>query len=122
MKIFKHKKVTKKYALKAALHRRLAKKVCGANVTFNESDLVEFFEYESIGIKPCSFDTLKARNGFALGKWLRDVDVIQITEDVEKGDFCKAEFLSKALMRLHNTEFLKNIISPTWFPFLTHNG
>lgn len=118
MKIFKHNKVTKKYALKAALHRRLAKKVCGIGVTFTEKDLVEFFDYESNGIKPCTFDTLKARNGFALGKWLRDIDIVQISEDIEKGNFCKAEFLSTSIERLHNKDFLSNIISPVFFPFI----
>lgn len=124
MKLFKNKIVTKKYALKAALHRRLAKKMINGKsnlMTFTESDLIEFFNYESKGIKPCTFDELKARNGYAFGKWLRDIDVVQMSEDVVKGDFAKIEYLSTPIEKLHNKEFLANIVSSAWFPFEKHN-
>lgn len=117
MNIFRHRKVTKKYAAKAAMYRRLAMKMSPGTHSFDVGALVEMFEYESIGNNALLFSQLKQRNGYALGKWLRDLDVSQMQEDITNGDFCKAEFLSTALERLHNKKQLASMISPVWFPW-----
>ena len=78
MKIFYASKVmvTKKFAAKAALYRRLAKSMGSPTHTFSHDDLIEIFKYESNGIGP-NFSEMKLRNGFALGKWIRDINVAQ---------------------------------------------
>jgi len=116
MKLFRHKVITKKYALKAAMYRRLARKQ-GMDLDFSEESLFEMFDFESIGAQGRSFDELKYHNGYAYGKWLRDLDVSQMVQDVRTGDFCKAEFLKTGLDRLHNVSALECVLVPTWFPF-----
>ena len=78
--------------------------------------LIELYRYETFGEKSRSFDEMKKTNGFAYGKWLRDIDVANIIEDVKSRLFCKAEFLDTALQRLHNKKFLNSIPAPKWFP------
>lgn len=117
MRVFKHKRVTRRYACKAALYRRLARSQGAGEYDFSESALVEMFEFESTGAAGVQFSTIKARNGFAYGKWLRDLDASQMCEDVRRGDFCKAEFMSGAVERIHNCSVLSRIAAPHWFPY-----
>lgn len=67
MKILRNIKITKNYALKAALYRRIAKEY-NSTYIFTHKDLIEIFDYESLGIKSRSFDEMKLYNGFAAGK------------------------------------------------------
>lgn len=118
MKLFKHGVVTKRYAVKAALYRRIAKSQCN-QFKYDEACLVEMFQYESLGIKDSkSFDEMKKYNGYAYGKWVRDLDVVQMKTDIMSGDFCKYEFVNTALLRIHNKKILETIVSPTWFPYI----
>lgn len=119
MKLFNKKKVgvSKTYALKAALYRRLAKKM-GGSQTFTQGDLIELYKFESTGIADRSFAQMKQCNGYAYGKWLRDIDCSSIVEAIDSGEFCKAEFLQTAIERIHNTSFVGTIVVTTpWFPF-----
>ena len=116
MKIFRHKTITKSYALKAALYRRLARKQ-GIKLDFSEQRLIEMFEFESLGAQGRLFSELKTKNGFAYGKWLRDLDVSQMVGDIRAGDFCKIEFLSTAIERLHNKKPLSFVPATEWFPW-----
>lgn len=119
MKIFKHKFVTKKFALRAAAYRRAARSMLPRGqekYTFSTMDLVELFLLESKG-QGCSFHEMKARNGFAYGKWVRDLSVSMMVEDITRGDACKAEFLSSPIQRLHNEPVLRGVVAGTWFPF-----
>lgn len=119
MKILNRKIVSKKYAVKAALYRRLARK-SGMSLDYSLDALLELHDFESRGVGD-SFSVIKKTNGYAYGKWLRDIDVAQITEGISSGDFCKAEFLSTPIERLHNKTFLATIPSPVWFPYSDRN-
>lgn len=117
MKIFSHRKITKHYACKAAMYRRQTRNMGSLYHTFTAEDLLEIFEFETYGKGTKLFSALKTRNGYAYGKWLRDLDVSQMNADIHSGDFCKAEFLNTAIQRLHNSSMLRHIISPEWFPW-----
>lgn len=70
MKIFNKRRVgcSKKFAAKAAMYRRLARGM-GTKLTFTREDLIELYEYESTGKGGKSaFESMRQRNGFALGK------------------------------------------------------
>lgn len=95
MKVFNKRKVgcSKKFAAKAAMYRRLAKGM-GGNFEFSHEDLLELYRYESTGAGGKSaFETMRQRNGFAFGKWLRDIDVAQYKEDLNNGLFNPKELL-----------------------------
>ena len=81
MKLFRKRQVgvTKHYALKAALYRRLAKKMGGTH-SFTKSDLLEVFIYESTGVGSRTMPAMSKSNGFAYGKWLRDIDCSTMVE------------------------------------------
>lgn len=119
MKLFHKKKVgvSKAYALKAVLYRRLARKM-GGSQTFSQDDLFELYKFESTGVADRSFAQMKQHNGYAYGKWLRDIDCSSIVEAIGSGEFCKIEFLQTAIERVHNTSFVGTIVVTTpWFPF-----
>ena len=106
MKIFNKRRVgcSKKFAAKAAMYRRLARRM-GTKLTFTREDLIELYEYESTrkGGKS-AFESIRQRNGFALGKWLRDIDVAQYIEDLRDGLICPAE-LPEGIGIVHNKGF-----------------
>jgi hypothetical protein len=112
MKLFKLKGISKKYALRAAQYRRVARGQAVAGLAFTEDALRELHDWESRGIG--SVD--KSRNGFAYGKWCVDLSVSMWVEDLMKGDFCKAEFLETRLQKLHNTKKLEAVIANPFFP------
>ena len=111
MNIFKHQLITKRYALKAALFRRLAKNSKQKNLSFTEQDLINLFNYETHGIGKID----EQKNGFAYGKWIRDLSISMMIEDIQSGIFCKADFLDTAISRLHNSNIL-NVVKSR--PFL----
>jgi hypothetical protein len=80
---------------------------------FTKKELTELYLYESKGIGKVD----KLTNGFAYGKWARDLDVSMIIEDVVNGYACKYEFLSTPIERIHNTAIFKNVISGEFFPY-----
>lgn len=95
MKVFNKRKVgcSKKFAAKAAMYRRLAKGM-GGNFESSHEDLLELYRHESTGAGGKSaFETMRQRNGFAFGKWLRDIDVAQYKEDLNNGLFNPKELL-----------------------------
>ena len=114
MRPFKHKKITKRYAVKAALYRRLGRKA-GCSLDFSAKALLEMFEFESIGANGILFSELRTRNGYAFGKWLRDIDVSQMCDDIRAGDFCKYEYLTTAIDRLHNAKLLAGVMTGASF-------
>lgn len=117
MKLFSSTVVTRKYAVKASLYRRLVRKMGGFSHTFTKDDLEEMYAFETFGKDGKLFSELKSRNGFAFGKWLRDIDVVQMIQDVTSGDFVKYEFLDTAHGRIHNQSVLDKVYlpSPNWF-------
>ncbi len=115
MKLFKHKTISKNYALKAALYRRIAKSM-NDNYDFSLHSLEELYHKETFGKGP-SFNDIKYYNGYAYGKWLRDQQVSDMISDVKGGYFCKHEFLNNAIQRIHNTSILKDVVVSQLFPF-----
>ncbi len=113
MKLFKLNGVSKKYALRAALYRRVAKSQKNKGFVFDEKALREMHDWESRGVGNVD----KQKNGFAYGKWCVDLSVAMWVEDLNKGDFCKAEFLQTRIQKLHNTKKLENIFANTFFPY-----
>ena len=107
MKIWKYK-ISKKFALKASLWRRIAKSHTNSH-TFSYHDLLELYDKESRGIGR-SFDSMKEDNGFAYGKWLRDLALVMMVEDVQSGDFAKIEFIDTTIQRIHNWPILEHVI------------
>ena len=64
------------------MYRRLARGM-GSTLTFTREDLIELYTYESAGKGSKSvFESMRQRNGFALGRWLRDIDTTQYIEDL----------------------------------------
>lgn len=117
MKTFKHPRITKRFALRAAAYRRSAKANGQQKMSFTIEDLDELFLFESCGVRNRSFDEMKRTNGFAYGKWVRDLSVAMMLDDISRGDFCKAEFLASPIQRLHNGPILRGVCAPTWFPY-----
>lgn len=113
----KRLKVSKAFAIKACLYRRLARKYNADKWTFTLDDLQELYQYESTGKRTRSFDEMKKTNGFALGKWLRDIDVANYREAYLNGEFAKIEFLSTDIERLHNKHVFDNLPLIAFFPF-----
>ena len=106
MKVFNKRKVgcTKKFAAKAAMYRRLAKGM-GGRFEFSHEDLLELYHYESTGEGGKSaFETVRQRNGFAFGKWLRDIDATQYKEDLNNGLINPKELL-EGMGIVHNKGF-----------------
>nr|DAN37174.1 MAG TPA: hypothetical protein [Caudoviricetes sp.] len=116
-RILKRLKVSKAFAIKACLYRRLARKYNADKWTFTLGDLQELYQYESTGKRTRSFDEMKKTNGFALGKWLRDIDVANYREAYLNGEFAKIEFLSTDIERLHNKHVFDNLPLVAFFPF-----
>lgn len=122
MKIFNKRRVgcSKKFAAKAAMYRRLARRM-GTKLAFTREDLIELYEYESTGKGGKSaFESMRQRNGFALGKWLRDIDVAQYIEDLRQGLIHPMELL-EGVGVVHNKgleihfnwhEYKQNYIDP----------
>lgn len=52
------------------------------NPMFSAEMLVELYKFESTGKATRTFETMKKDNGYALGKWLRDLDVSMIREGI----------------------------------------
>lgn len=100
---------SKKFAAKAAMYRRYARGM-GAKLSFTREDLIELYQYESTGKGGKSaFESMRQRNGFAFGKWLRDIDVAQYIEDLRAGLFHPDEFLTlEGLGFLHNKHLRVN--------------
>lgn len=112
MKIFDLKGISKRYAMSAALYRRVARSQKMPGLDFSEAALRELHAFESRGVG--SVD--KSKNGFAYGKWAVDLSVSMCIEDLMKGDFCKAEFLQTRIQKLHNKKKLEAIQPPPFFP------
>lgn len=116
-RILKRLKVSKAFAIKACLYRRLARSYNADKWTFTLADLQELYQYESTGKRTRSFDEMKKTNGFALGKWLRDIDVANYREAYLNGEFAKIEFFSTDIERLHNKHVFDNLPLVAFFPF-----
>jgi len=114
MKLFNLHGIPKKYALRAAQYRRVAKSQNVNGLDFNELALRNLYAWESRG--EGSVD--KSRNGFAYGKWCVDLSVSMWIEGIESGDFCKAEFLHTRLQKLHNQKKLERVVvRKPFFPY-----
>lgn len=106
MKIFNKRRVgcSKKFAAKAAMYRRLARGM-GSTLAFTHEDLIELYTYESTGKgSKSAFESMRQRNGFALGKWLRDIDTAQYIEDLRSGIISPRELL-EGIGIVHNKGF-----------------
>lgn len=117
MKVFNAKAigVTKKFAAKAAMYRRAARKMGDKKLSYTKEDLVELYAFESRGEGTRDFYAMRQTNGFALGKWLRDIDIAQIREDMQNGLFLPIEFLGlEGLGFIHNKE-VANFTNPRRF-------
>jgi len=113
VKLFTLPRVSPRYALRAALYRRVARGQGVTGLDFSEAALRQLYDFESRGIG--SVD--KARNGYAYGKWCVDLSVSMWVEDIQAGNACKAEFLQTAIQRIHNADKLKNMIAGEFFPW-----
>jgi hypothetical protein len=107
MKAFRIKGISKRYAARCALYRRLARGM-GGHGDFSEASMREMYAWESTGRGGVD----KQINGFAYGKWVRDVTVAMWREDIENGDFTKYEFLRTAIGRIHNTKTIAGFCVP----------
>ena len=112
MKVFRLKGISKKYAMRAAYYRRVARSHM-SGLDFSEEALRALHAKESRGVG--SVD--KAVNGYAYGKWLIDLSVAMWVEDIQSGNACKAEFLKTAIQRLHNSQKLKLVLAGPLFAF-----
>lgn len=105
--------VSRQFAFRAALYRRLVRKTSTpeelSRLRFDRNALVEMYKYESTGKSERSYEAMKKDNGYALGKWIRDLQVSMMVEDVEKGHSAKIEFLDTPLNRLHNKPVLDKV-------------
>lgn len=126
MKVFNKRKVgcSKKFAAKAAMYRRLARNM-GGNFEFSHEDLLELYRYESTGQGGKSaFETMRQRNGFALGKWLRDIDTAQYIEDLRSGMIAPNELL-EGVGIVHNKGFEVHFnwqaYKKNWIDPVSHN-
>jgi len=114
MKLFKLNGISKKYALRAAHYRRVARSQNVSGLDFSEKALRDLFDWESRGEGRVD----KSRNGFAYGKWCVDLSVSMWVEGIISGDFCKAEFLQTRLQKLHNQSKLEKIVvTQAFFPY-----
>ena len=106
-------KLSKQYMLQAALFRRTAMRHMNwskSDPRFSADMLIELYRYESTGEANRHYDAMKRDNGYAMGKWMRDIDVANIKQGIKCGDFAKIEFLETPLERLHNKAFISKII------------
>ena len=103
-----HRRLSRKYLRLVAVYRRAAER--NPAWDYSADALMECFLHESEG-KPVS-----ANNGYAIGKKWKDVTIAQWREDIAKGDFCKAEFVTP-LTRWYAEPALSSIQPPTWFPY-----
>lgn len=113
MKLFKHSRITKKYALAAVNYRRVARRSGHMDqLKFGLAELEALYDYETFGIG--SVD--KKTNGYTYGKWLVDLSVSMWIEDIKRGDAVKWEFISTPITRLQYEKKLEAIIPGRWFP------
>lgn len=106
-------KLSKQYMLQAALFRRITMQHMNRGKSdpyFSADMLMELYRYESTGKANRHYEAMKRDNGYVMGKWLRDIDVANITQGIKCGDFAKIEFLNTPLERLHNSKFISEII------------
>ena len=132
MKVSNRRRVgcSKKFAAKAAMYRRLARGM-GSTLTFTREDLLELYMYESTGKGGKSaFESMRQRNGFALDKWLRDIDTAQYIEDLRSGMINPKELL-EGVGIVHNKgfeihfnwqEYKKNWIDPVSYESLDYRS
>ncbi len=86
------------------MYRRLARGM-GSTLAFTHEDLIELYTYESTGKGGKSvFESMRQRNGFALGKLLRDIDIAQYIEDLRNGMINPKELL-EGIAIVHNKGF-----------------
>lgn len=57
------------------------------NPMFSAEMLVELYKFENTGKATITFEAMKKDNGYALGKWLRDLEVSMIREGIQEGLF-----------------------------------
>ena len=77
-------KLSKQYMLQAALFRRIAMQHMNwskSDPRFSADMLIELYRYESTGEANRHYDAMKRDNGYAMGKWLRDIDVANIKQE-----------------------------------------
>jgi hypothetical protein len=112
MVLFQHDtgytKITKKYLRLAAVYRRFAER--SPHYDFSMRSLIECFRHETYG------DKHSPMNGYVHGKHLKDITVSMWIEDIDKCNFCKAEFLTP-LNKWWVSKAFDTIMPPTWFPF-----
>jgi hypothetical protein len=72
--------------------------------------LIECFRHETYG------ERYSINNGYVFGKHCKDISISMWIEDIQRGLFCKAEFLTP-LNRWWAEPALKNIITGTLFPY-----
>lgn len=109
--------VSKKFALRAALYRRTALKMLNYEYSknhelFSQEKLVELYQLESLG-KGRRLSEMKQDNGYAYGKWLRDIDVKTMLDDIARGDFHPYEFMCSTLDLVHNKGIILNYLDRT---------
>lgn len=108
MKLFKNKLplITKKYLRLAGTYRRFAER--STYFDFSLKSLIECFRYETFG------ETYSPNNGYVFGKHGKDISISMWIEDIQKGNACKAEFLTPC-NKWFAESALKNIIPGTLF-------
>lgn len=104
----KIKGISHRYLRLAATYRRFAGR--DRNYDWSKEALEECFLHESEG-EPAS-----KMNGYVYGKWCKDINVSNWIEDIQKGNFCKAEFYT-TMNKWWLEKVFNSVASPTWFPF-----
>lgn len=98
MKLFKHLKLGGYRVSRQALrHYSLYRRASIGNLPYGLKELTDFHIYESSGKLPDGIEKFTAfshTNAYANGKWIMRLTQDAITEDILKGDFCKAEFMN----------------------------
>ena len=113
MNLLKIKGISRKYLRLAATYRRLAYNTNSNNLDFSIDALVDCYNHETNGHKA------KSNNGYIFGKWTKDLTVVMWIEDIQKGDFCKADFITP-VNKWWATKALKDVVVPcAWFPYST---
>ena len=103
------KGISRKYLRMAAMYRRFANR--DRHYDWSLQSLIECYNHETHG------QPIKKSNGYAFGKWCKDLSVVQWIEDIRKGDACKAEFYTPK-DKWWTEKALANLVVPcAWFPY-----
>lgn len=98
--------ISRKYLRLAAVYRRYA---ASSLYDYSRAMLIECYNAETHG------GPVSKNNGYAFGKWCKDLSVVQWIEDIRKGNACKAEFYTPK-DKWWSGPALRNVVVGPWFP------